>query len=62
MRFTLEIELGNEAMRKDDHIREALHRVAYKARMSEFPEDGDEGVIADENGNTVGSWTIAGGE
>jgi len=59
MRFTLEIELGNEAMQKDYHIRQALQVVAYKARMSEFPEAGDEGIICDENGATVGKWEVS---
>jgi len=58
MKFTLEIELGNEEMRTDVDIRDALHKTAYKARMSSVPEAGDDGAVYDYNGKTVGKWEV----
>ncbi len=50
-RFTLTIELGNDAMRTRADVGRALAQLARSPRFS-----GDEGKIRDENGNTVGSW------
>ena len=58
MKFTLTIELGNDAMQTDTDIRDVLHATAYKARLSNPPEDGDEGSVHDYNGNTVGKWEV----
>lgn len=52
-RFTLTIELGNDAMQTGADIADALRRVA--ARQEEW-ERGTDGAIRDENGNTVGRY------
>ncbi len=58
-RFTLEIELGNEAMQTPDDVREALQRAinldSTLANLIEFTAD-DEANIYDANGNRVGKW------
>jgi hypothetical protein len=53
-KFTLSIELGNDAMRKRRDIARALRNVA--ARLTEGAAD--DGKIRDENGNTVGEWHL----
>lgn len=60
MKFTLEIELGNDAMQTKGDIAAALTQVAAR-----FPRCimgrmvvGDYGSIRDINGNTVGKWEI----
>ena len=58
MKFTLEIELGNGAIITDHDVRQALHETAYKMRISSPPEDGDNGIICDENGTPVGKWEV----
>lgn len=64
MKFTLEIELGNDAMRHYNDIREAIHdnlRLAHLesiARNPRKPSDGDGAKIMDVNGNTVGKWEV----
>lgn len=59
MKFTLEIELGNEAMQTRDDIEEALRNLGQNLRyMSDPPSVGDDGVIIDYNGNTVGKWEV----
>jgi len=54
--FTLEIELGNEAMRHKTDIETALQAVARKFHGPGLIED-DGGRIFDENGNKVGHWS-----
>lgn len=56
-KFTLEIELGNDAMRTYQDIREVLQMVT-KGRHG--PKIGDGNNIRDLNGNTVGRWEITG--
>ena len=60
MKFTLEIELGNEAMRDSHDVSEALLglRTKFHGRPSYFDGGNDEGTIYDENGNTVGKWEV----
>jgi hypothetical protein len=59
MRFTLTIELGNDAMQTRADIEEALRKLGQDLRyMSDPPEDGDDGVVADTNGNKVGTWEV----
>ncbi len=61
MKFTLEIELGNEAMQTRNDVEWALRKLGQEVKyLSEIPEDGDEGPIRDENGNTVGKWEVKG--
>lgn len=52
MKFVLEIELGNDAMRSCYHVAKALHDITKRLK-----DTGDmEGKIRDINGNTVGSF------
>lgn len=53
MKFTLEIELGNDAMQTSDDVAEAL------ANVTNSLLDGlTSGAIRDANGNTVGKWNL----
>ena len=59
MKFLLEIELGNDAMRIYPHLRAALRRVIEQMRESDSkPNEGDGRKIMDANGNTVGKWEV----
>ena len=55
MRFVLEIELGNDAMRKYADIRRALKS---DLRLDGKVTIGDGVKIFDLNGNCVGHWEI----
>lgn len=55
MKFTLEIEMGNEAMRSPEDVAKALRNVAHR-----LPGAMDAGYILDENGNNVGEWAFRG--
>jgi hypothetical protein len=56
-KFTLTIELGNDAMRSSAHVASALRNVI--ASLQEFPRHvGDSKRIQDVNGNTVGEWSF----
>jgi hypothetical protein len=65
MKFTLTIEMGNDAMRTARHLNEALRKVATSVLA--YEEDDEEGfagkvvssIVRDENGNKVGRWEIA---
>ena len=52
-KFTLDIDLGNDAMQTADDVAEALRRVAKRL---EADRDLSSGLIRDLNGNTVGVW------
>lgn len=54
MQFTLKIELGNDAMRTNEDVAEALANVA---RVFDLTTPGD-APIFDRNGNTIGSWKV----
>ena len=59
--FTLTLNLGNEAMQTAEDISNALTRAAgwiedYAAREVEH---GGSMSLKDQNGNTVGMWTVA---
>lgn len=62
MKFTLNIELGNDAMRTPHDIAEALSGVAYIMRGSTIPfvelTLPHSSVIRDANGNEVGRWEV----
>ena len=64
MKFKLEIELGNDAMRTARHVNAALRKVAASILCHEDDdEEGLEGkvisgVILDENGRKVGRWEV----
>jgi len=52
--FRIEIELGNEAMRKDSQVARKLRELAGKVKT--LAANGEERRILDDNGNTVGRW------
>lgn len=54
-KLVLEIELGNDAMNKPQHVAEALAAVAKQVPHVVMSK-GVTTKIKDENGNTVGSW------
>lgn len=60
MRFTVEIEIGNEAMSSGMDVADALRKVAYKVEDEVGETDVREGFagadmpVVDEDGNTVG--------
>ena len=56
MKFTLEIELGNDAMQTEDDVARALKEVAKNIRNHGF-DDATEGIF-DLNGNKVGEWRL----
>ena len=60
-RFTLTIDLGNDAMQTGDDIARALQAVAHtvSSRYDGTTPPDDTAPIRDENGNTTGRWTIA---
>jgi hypothetical protein len=49
MKFTLEIEMGNDAMQDWTHVADALKQAARELYAGK-------GRIRDLNGNTVGHW------
>lgn len=53
-KFTLSIDLGNEAMQTGEDVATALKAVASKLAHGE-----DSGRVRDENGNTVGEWDLS---
>ncbi|MHB8565339.1 MAG: hypothetical protein ACYDDA_15730 [Acidiferrobacteraceae bacterium] len=61
MRFTLEIELGNDAMRTGADVGRALRHSTDRdlsLRIDEDLDSRDSGTIRDVNGNTVGTWQV----
>ena len=59
MKFTLEIELGNDAMQTYADIARATQRIFSDfSRRHEDAED-DAGRIYDVNGNKVGFWEVS---
>lgn len=63
MKFTLTIELGNDAMRTPHDLNGALLKVRQKLMNAGNPyaplTQVDGGNIMDLNGNTVGEWGIS---
>lgn len=62
MKFVLEIEIGNEAMRDWVDISQALIGMARKFEMRHNADvelgQWDTSAVRDSNGNTVGQWEI----
>lgn len=52
-KFTLRIEMGNEAMQTPEDVGDALWAVANRLN---YGIDLQSGKILDYNGNTVGEW------
>ena len=58
MRFTLDIQMGNDAMQTYADIAAAVQRIFSDfARQHKNVED-NAGRIYDANGNKVGTWSI----
>lgn len=61
MKLRIEIKFGNDAMQTYQDARTALLKASKSMEsFGEFPNDGDDGKIRDENGNTVGAWSVEG--
>jgi hypothetical protein len=59
MKFTLEIELGNDAMQTQEQVFEAIRRHFGCYTLGTDVLDVHDGMpIRDENGNTVGKWEV----
>jgi hypothetical protein len=61
MKFTLTIDLGNDAMSTRGDVRRVLERTAgviAEANDGHFTHPGHVFPVKDTNGNTVGSWTV----
>jgi len=56
MKFTLTIELGNEAMRTRGHLAAKLKEVAKDVLSSPATVKNEGRKLRDINGNTVGEW------
>lgn len=56
MKFTLEIELGNDAMQDAWDICEAMRNLPIK---SSSIQKRDSGKVFDRNGNSVGKWEFS---
>jgi hypothetical protein len=56
-KFKLEIELGNDAMRKAWEVGDAVES-AMAHHATDRLKVGDGGRIMDVNGNKVGSWKV----
>lgn len=61
MRFTLTIELGNDAMQDYGDLALAVQKLARKLNdMAEGAiQAGDDGKVFDLNGNNVGTWEVS---
>ena len=62
MKFTLEIELGNDAMQTyadiQGSIDHTLTAVCFTAGADPITEVDDGGILVDVNGNRVGEWEV----
>lgn len=56
-KFTVTIELGDDAMQDGQDVARALKEVARKVRDLRFSH-ADGGGIMDLNGNSVGKWEV----
>jgi hypothetical protein len=59
--FKMEVELGNEAMQSGLDVAHALVRTAGRIDRAVGRDplaSGEQGVVMDANGNTVGSWEV----
>jgi hypothetical protein len=58
MKFTLEIELGNEAMQGSSDVARALRATADRIQGHGHFAGENSAPVRDDNGNTVGSWAV----
>lgn len=59
MRFFININMGNDAMKSADDLANAIKKVADRIASEQYdidPDDEYEVPINDDNGNTVGEW------
>lgn len=56
--FTLNIQLGNDAMSTREDVARALRAAADDVERYALIPDGAGAVIRDDNGNTVGAWVF----
>ena len=56
-KFTLTIELGNDAMQDGGDVARALLKLAQRLEGNDFRRV-DGGGIMDLNGNSVGKWEV----
>ena len=59
MKFTLEIELGNDAMQTGLDVAQALDEVCAGINTDGPWKVGESDTICDANGNVVGKWTVS---
>ena len=60
MKFLLEIELGNDAMKTMADVETAIgESMARFVTSPDLPEVGTKRIIFDMNGNTVGKWQVS---
>lgn len=59
MKLIIEIELGNDAMRNNQDVKDCLlkSRVIGQTGVEDYSV-GEKGKLRDVNGNTVGSWKV----
>jgi hypothetical protein len=59
MKFTLEIELGNDAMQTCDDLGRAIREVSEEfLDIMDAPTLVSDILLKDINGNTVGKWEV----
>jgi hypothetical protein len=58
MKFTLEIELGNDAMQTYVDVSDQLKWAVSNYSLDAIPAAGDSGLLMDHNGKALGKWAI----
>lgn len=58
MKFTLTINLGNDAIRTGNDVADALQETAINYLSNSDLRKGDSGRVMDKNGNNVGQWEV----
>jgi len=59
--FTLEIQMGNDAMQGPEDVARALTKIGEALFINGLPHD-EPRVVRDDNGNRVGSFFMTGEE
>lgn len=55
-KFSMNIELGNDAMQQPQELADALREVANKIAAIDPTDTNAGGKVLDDNGNEVGTW------
>ncbi len=60
MKFAVEVELGNDAMRRPSEVSYAIHKALVDSPLSIFDPVTEPagGKVLDQFGNVVGEWSI----